>query len=266
MSLVLAWDWSDSTGGVLVADSPLPETDDRAPIENPALYQAGKHRFLQAGSRILRAWSAEGIKLCKDIILPTGFVCGVVGPSAKILAMQEISADDLLEECKQRIGRLIEAEPDAILIQSISDVEEAVLCLKAAREACQLKVGVSMTFGSGVEHAETVMGQGCEEVTRRLAGAGADLVGCDCGMAVDESVLIVRLMRQATRLPIAVFPDAGQRELRDDKIVYVETPQDFASKAPSLVAAGANIIGGCCGVSPDHVACLAGVVAERDAP
>jgi methionine synthase I (cobalamin-dependent) len=81
-------------------------------------------------------------------------------------------------------------------------------------------------------------------------------------MAVDESVLIVRLMRQATQLPIAVFPDAGQRELHDDKIVYVETPQDFSSKAPSLVAAGANIIGGCCGVSPDHIACLAGVVGE----
>ena len=265
MSFVLAWDWSDSTGGVLVADSPLPETDDRAPIENPALYQAGKQLLLKAGSQLLRAWSAEGIKLCKDIIPTTGFVCGVVGPCAKILAMQEITADELLDECRQTTGRIAEAKPDAILIQSITDVEEAVLCLKAARETCKLKVGVSMTYGSGVEQAETVMGQGCEEVTRRLADAGADLVGCDCGMAVDESVLIVRLMRQATQLPIAVFPDAGQRELHDDKIVYVETPQDFASKAPSLVAAGASIIGGCCGVSPDHIACLAGVVGEGSA-
>ncbi len=248
-----------------MADSPLPETDDRTPIKNPALYQAGKQLFLKAGSKILRAWSAEGIKLCKEIVPPTGFVCGVVGPSAKILVMQEITADDLLEECKRRIGRIIEAEPDAILIQSITDVEEAVLCLKAARGECKLKVGVSMTYGSGVEQAETVMGQGCEEVTRRLAGEGADLVGCNCGMAVDESVLIVRLMRQVTQLPIAVFPDAGQRELHDDRIVYVETPQDFASKAPSLVAAGANIIGGCCGVTPDHIACLADVVGECDA-
>ncbi|MCH8963809.1 MAG: homocysteine S-methyltransferase family protein [Planctomycetes bacterium] len=249
-----------------MADSPLPETDDRAPIVNPALYRAGKQLFLKAGSRILRARSAEGIKLCKAIVPPTGFVCGVVGPSAKILGMQEITAEELLDECRQKILGMIEAKPDAILIQSITDVEEAVLCLKAARETCKLKVGVSMTYGSGVEQAETVMGQGCEEVTRRLADEGADLVGCDCGMAVDESVLIVRLMRQATQLPIAVFPDAGQRELHDDKIVYVETPQDFASKAPSLVAAGANIIGGCCGVSPDHIACLADVVGERGAP
>ncbi len=245
-----------------MADSPLPETDDRAPIENPALYQAGKQLLLKSGSQLLRAWSAEGIKLCRDIIPLRGFVCGVVGPSAKILAMQEITADELLDDCRQRAGRIADAKPDAILIQSISDVEEAVLCLKAARETCKLKVGVSMTYGSGVEQAETVMGQGCEEVTRRLAGEGANLVGCDCGTAVDESVLIVRLMRQATQLPIAVFPDAGQRELHDDKIIYVETPQDFASKAPSLVAAGANIIGGCCGVSPDHIACLAGVVGE----
>ncbi len=231
-------------------------------MREPALFQAGKQLLLKAGSQLLRAWSAEGIKLCRDIIPSTGFVCGVVGPSAKILAMQEITADELLDDCRQRTGRIADAKPDAILIQSISDVEEAVLCLKAVRETCKLKVGVSMTYGSGVEQAETVMGQGCEEVTRRLAGEGADLVGCDCGMAVDESVLIVRLMRQATQLPIAVFPDAGQRELHDDKIVYVETPQDFASKAPSLVAAGANIIGGCCGVSPDHIACLAGVVGE----
>ncbi len=250
----------------MLADSPLPETDDRTPIENPALYQAGKQLFLKAGSQILRAWSAEGVKLCRDIVPATGFVCGVVGPSAKILAMQEITADELFDERKQRIGRIVEAKPDAILIQSITDVEEAVLCLRAARETCKLKVGVSMTYGSGGEQAETVMGQGCEEVTRRLVDEGVDLVGCDCGAAVDESVLIVRLMRQATQLPIAVFPDAGQRELHDDKIVYVETPQDFASKAPSLVAAGANIIGGWCGVSPDHIACLAGVVRACGAP
>jgi 5-methyltetrahydrofolate--homocysteine methyltransferase len=246
----------------MVADSPLPKALDLAPIENPAHYLAGKQLFLKAGSQMLRAWSAEGIKLCRGIVPPSVCVCGVVGPSAKILAMQEITTDELREECKERIGRLAEAKPDAILIQSISDVEEAVLCLQAVRAACKLQVGVSMTYGSGVEQAETVMGQGCEEVTRRLVSEGADLVGCDCGMAVDESVLIVRLMRQATTMPIAVFPDAGQRELHGDEIVYVESPQDFASKAPSLVAAGANIIGGCCGVSADHIACLAEVVDE----
>ncbi len=79
------------------------------------------------------------------------------------------------------------------------------------------------------------------------------LVGCDGGIAIDEMVLIVRLFREHTDLPILACPEAAQRELDGDKIVRKETPGEFAAKIGSLVTAGANVIGGAAGVGPDHI-------------
>ena len=247
--------WSDIIKGVLVADSPVPEIPKTAAVENPALYQAGKQLFVQAGCRVLRACSAEGVKLCRQIVSPIDQVWAVIGTSAGILAINEISESGLLERVRQQVQRLAEAEPDAVLIQSLSDAEEALISLQAAGQACGLRIGVSMTFGSGADRTETIAGQTCEEVTTRLVEAGADMVGCNCGVSIDEMVLPVRLMRAHTDLPIIACPDAAQRELEGERIVHRETPEDFASKALSLAGAGANVIGGCCGVSAEHLRC-----------
>ncbi len=254
---LLIMKWSDMTRGVWVADCPLRDIAENTPLENPGLYKAAMQIFLTSGSQILRATTVEGVKLCRQIIPEGGQVWAVVGPSSKILAIQETNEAELTDHCKQQVAQLASGSPDAILIQSITDLEEAIILLRAARCACKLKVGVSMVYGSGAEQTDTIIGQACEDVTRRLVDAGADLIGCNCGIAVDEMVLVVRLMREITELPIIACPDAGQKELEGDGIVYRETPEDFASKALSLANAGANVIGGCCGITADHIKCLA---------
>ena len=255
--------WSDIVSGAWVADAPVPEIGETSSARNPALFKSAKQMFVKAGVHILRAATGEGIKLCRDISPATGQVWGVVGPSDKLLSLQEISSADLLEDTKQRVNLLAAAAPDAILLESITDLAEAVLAIEAAKEATRLKIAVSMVFGSGADGTETIMGQPCEEVTAQLAGAGADMIGCSCGMPIDDMLLVVRLIREQTDLPIVACPDAGQRELEGSEIVYRETPEDFGSKVPSLVRAGANVIGGCCGVGYEHLKCAVDVLRRK---
>lgn len=257
--------WSDMVSGVCVADAPVSEIGETTSVRNPALFKSAKQMFVKAGVHILRADTGEGIKLCKEISSAAGQVWGVVGPCDKLLSLEEISSADLLEDTKRRVNLLVAAAPDVILLESITDLAEAVLAIEAAKEATKLKIAVSMVFGSGADGTETIMGQSCEEVTAQLAGAGADMIGCSCGMPIDDMVLVVRLMREQTDLPIVACPDAGQRELEGPEIVYRETPEDFASKVPSLVRAGANVIGGCCGVTYEHLKCAVDVLpCEQD--
>ena len=249
--------WSDISSSVWVADGPASEVTATAPVDNPTLYKAAMQIFLNAGSRILRASTPQGVALCKQILPKGAQVWAVAGPSGKILAIREIEEAELKDHYEQTVVRLAAAAPDVFLIQSFTDVEEAILFLRVAKESCKLKVGVSLIFGSGPDQTDTIMGQACEDATRRLVDAGADLIGCNCGISVDEMVLIVRLMRQITDLPILACPDAGQRELDGEAIVFREHPEDFASKAASLAQAGANVIGGCCGITAEHIKCLA---------
>lgn len=257
--------WSDIVSGTWVADAPVPEIGETTSARNPALFKSAKQMFVKAGVHILRADTGQGIRHCKKISPASGQVWGVVGPSDKLLSLQEISSTDLLVETKRRVNLLVAAAPDAILLESITDVAEAVLAIEAAKEATKLKIAVSMVFGSGADGTETIMGQPCEEVTAQLVGAGADMIGCSCGMPIDDMILVVRLIREQTDLPIVACPDAGQRELEGSEIVYRETPEDFASKVPSLIRAGANVIGGCCGVSAEHLKCAVDVLpCEQD--
>ncbi len=218
---------------------------------------------IQAGARILRAATAQSIRRCRGLIPEGGQVWATLGPAGTILALREVTEAQTRAYYAARVAELVQAGPDAVLIQSLADLDEALLALDGAREVTELPVGISLVFGSGADQTETVMGQSSEECARRMTDAGAALIGCDCGCVVDDMVLVVRLLRAHTTLPILALPDAGQRELDGDEVVYRELPEDFASKARSLVTAGATVVGGCCGVTPGHVQALVKVLAGR---
>ena len=185
---------------------------------------------------------------------------GAIKPLGKQLILGEVAESELQQSFADRARDMEAAGADALLIESMTDVEEAVHALRGARQAVGLKIGIALVFGSGADQMETVVGDACEEATRRLVEEGADLAGCNCGLGIDDMVLVIRLMRGLTDLPLLACPDAGQKELDGDHIVHRETPENFASKIPSLVGAGASVIGGCCGIRPEHLAAAAAVL------
>jgi 5-methyltetrahydrofolate--homocysteine methyltransferase len=141
----------------------------------------------------------------------------------------------------------------------MSAIEEAVVAVRAAKEACSLPVLGLMGFQRDAdgEGFHTVMGVDIKRAVGELSEAGADVVGTNCWNSVDEMCEIVRRMKLFTQKPVAAEPNAGQPKLVDGKTVFDETPEKMADGVDALVSAGARIIGGCCGSTPEHIRLMA---------
>ena len=114
-----------------------------------------------------------------------------------------------------------------------------------------------MTFDSGPDKTATLMGVTPEQAADGLTVAGADIIGCNCGIGIDNYIIVAGKLRAATEKPIWVKANAGMPEIEEGRVVYRMTPEEFAAKTRQLVKAGANIVGGCCGTSPQFISALA---------
>jgi 5-methyltetrahydrofolate--homocysteine methyltransferase len=147
---------------------------------------------------------------------------------------------------------------DAVVVETMTGVEEASVAVRAARANTKLAVMASFTFdpvpGGGYA---TMMGVTPEAFAQALVAAGAHILGTNCGTGIDHMIEVVKRIRAAAPgVPIIAMPNAGMPVLEGGATVFKETPEQMASKASRLVAAGANIIGGCCGTRPEHIAAL----------
>ncbi len=179
-------------------------------------------------------------------------VIASVGPTGRLLMTGAVQDDELHDAFLLQARALAEGGVDGIVIETMSDLAEATVALAAAVET-GLPVVVSMVFDSGKHKDRTMMGVTPEQAVESLARAGASAVGANCGQGIAGYVPICRRLRQATDLPIWIKPNAGMPSLVEGRPVYATTPDEFAGYAIELVEAGADIIGGCCGTSPEFI-------------
>jgi methionine synthase I (cobalamin-dependent) len=182
-----------------------------------------------------------------------------IGPTGKMLAAGEITPELAAQVFEEQAVALAEGGADALLIETMSDPDEASIALASARKTGLPSI-VSFTFDSGRNKDRTMTGATPEQAARRLTEAGADAVGANCGTGIPEYVAVCRRLRAATSLPIWIKANAGLPEMDDGHLRYRTTADQFASHLPALVEAGANFIGGCCGTTPEFIraahACL----------
>jgi 5-methyltetrahydrofolate--homocysteine methyltransferase len=190
-------------------------------------------------------------------------VFGSIGPSGKIVMMDEISEDELYDAFKTQAVALAEGGADGIVCETMTELAEALIALRAAKENTGLPVAVSLTYDSGPDRTQTMMGVTPKQAADELTAAGADIIGCNCGVGIEDYIAVAKLLRKATDLPIWVKANAGMPELEDGKVTYKDTPEAFAAKIPKLIAAGANVVGGCCGTSPDYIRAICQVIKAR---
>lgn len=179
-----------------------------------------------------------------------------IGPSGKLLLNGDVSTEEVRAAFAQQARVLAEAGADGLVVETMSDLEEARLALDAARETA-LPVVVCMVFDSGKAKDRTMMGQTPEQVARALTEAGAEVIGANCGQGVAGFVPICRRLRAATDLPIWIKANAGLPRVLQGQPRYDVTPEQFAAFVPQLVAAGADFIGGCCGTTPEFIKAMA---------
>ena len=192
---------------------------------------------------------------------PDRHVIASVGPTGKLLLMGEVSESDIYEAFREQAVALERGGADAYCIETFAALDEATLAVKAARENTNLEILCTFTFERTVQgEYRTMMGVRPADMAA-LADAGADVIGTNCGNGMAQVLPIVREIRAAApETPILVHANAGMPTLVNGVDVFPETPNEMAGNVAAVVAAGAGIVGGCCGTTPDHIRAIARAV------
>ena len=242
-------------------------------LEHPDRVEEVARCYEDAGSRILltntfrsnRIAMGEGSASLVDELNRAGVeisrraagtrcrVVASIGPSGKMLSSGDVSAQQLADAFEAQASAL--AAADALLIETMSDIEEATIALRAALTT-GLPVIVSFAFDTGRNRDRTMTGETPEQVATAMEAQGASAIGANCGAGIESFAAICSRLRAACRLPIWIKPNAGMPEIVDGVIRYRTTPESFASHTPALLAAGARFLGGCCGSNPDFIRAL----------
>lgn len=180
------------------------------------------------------------------------FVVGVTGPSGALLSVGELSPPDLERVFTDHCTVMAEAGAELICLETFSDLEEARIAVRAARTT-DLPVIASLSLDSGPQRTRTHMGAEAGDAARALEQAGASAIGSNCGAGVAHALPAVVALRSATRLPLWIKPSVGLPELENGQPVYRQPPDEFAAAFETLLDAGANVVGGCCGAGPLHI-------------
>ncbi|QEH37690.1 Bifunctional homocysteine S-methyltransferase/5,10-methylenetetrahydrofolate reductase [Aquisphaera giovannonii] len=186
-------------------------------------------------------------------------VFGSMGPTGKVLATGEIGPEAVSSAFDEQAKALAAGGVDALLFETFSEIEEARLAVRAAR-AAGLPIVVSFAFWRGEERDRTMTGASPEDAGAAMAEEGADAVGANCGEGPEAFPGVCRRLKASSGLPVWIKPNAGLPSLREGRAVYAMTPEEFGGHAASIVDAGANFLGGCCGTSPEFIRALAGML------
>jgi 5-methyltetrahydrofolate--homocysteine methyltransferase len=266
---------TDGSWGVLLQSIGLQpgESPDVWNLTHPDLVAKFAAAYVEAGSRVILtntfgasrimlarhgyadqtvAINRAGARISKDAAGDKARVFASIGPSGAMLMMGDVTEQDLSNAFIEQAQALAEGGADGIVIETMSDLEEAKLAVAAAH-ATGLPVVASMTFDSGKNMDRTMMGVTPEQAAAELTGTGADVIGANCGQGIEGYVTICSRLHAATTLPIWIKPNAGMPEMVDGRAIYRTTPEAFASYAQTLVASGAAFIGGCCGSNPEFI-------------
>ena len=183
------------------------------------------------------------------------WVIASIGPTGKMLVTEEVTGEDLYNAFKTQAVAFEKGGADAACIETMSDIGEACQAVKAVKENTKLEIICTFTFEKTPKgEYRTMMGTDPVSAMNAVIEAGAEIVGANCGNGIERMIEIVSLMRSANKtIPILVHANAGLPKTVNGEVVFPETPQDMAALAPKLAAAGANIIGGCCGTTPAHI-------------
>ena len=206
--------------------------------------------------------NTSAVEVVRRAVGDRAYVSASMGPTGRLLLPFGDTAPARMEDAFTRqASALAGAGVVLFCVETMTDLNEAMLAVMAIRTvAPRVPILATMTFEKTRRGFFTVMGVSIPAAARGLTSAGADMVGSNCGFGMDTMIEIAREFRQHAGVPIAIQANAGLPVTSQGVTVYPETPGDVAAKAPALLAAGVQIIGGCCGTTPDHIRALRALI------
>jgi len=244
-------------------------------IQEPALVQSIHRDYIRAGAELIetntfgasrirlaahgesqdaRRVNRVGAQLARNAREEVGeavFVAGAIGPLGKPVApLGTITKDEALEAYVEQVEGLVEGGVDLLIIETQTDLEEMKLAIQAVRQVTDLPLVAEMTF---TEDERTLYGAYPEDVVRATQSLGVNVLGANCSVGPQKLLEIVQRLRRRTQMPISVMPNAGLPRFVSGRFLYLASPDYFADYAVRFKAAGATLIGGCCGTTPAHI-------------
>ena len=210
----------------------------------------------------VKEFNKAGVGIVREVVKDSpAFILGDVGPTGEFMEpLGTVTFEAMSEVFREQILILAEEGVDALIIETMSDIREAQAAIKAA-EGTKLPVLASLSFNPGKRGFRTMMGVDIPTALQGLMEAGADVLGANCGeVSPKELAEIIKEMRSLTNKPLLAQPNAGKPTLIEGSTVYNQNPEEMAADVKKLIEAGASIIGGCCGTTPEHLARIAQVI------
>lgn len=214
-------------------------------------FMLAKHQLADQVVPINRA----GVEISRRAAAGRALVFASLGPSGVMLMMGEVSEAELQAGFAEQAQAMADGGADGIVIETMSDVNEARLAVLAAKTT-GLPVVACMTFDSGKNRDRTMMGHTPEQAAEQLTAAGADVIGSNCGQGIQGFIPICQRLRAATDRPLWIKANAGLPEVVQGQVSYTQTPEQFVEFVPALLEAGASFLGGCCGTTPETIRAL----------
>jgi 5-methyltetrahydrofolate--homocysteine methyltransferase len=256
--------------GLTIGESPEALT-----LEMPSIVEQVHREYLDAGAKVIETNTFGGNKkrlqsagldkriseingLAAEIALRSAngkaVVAGSVGPLGVLLEPYgDISQTEAMELFGEQVGYLLKAGIELILVETMISLEEAILALRAAREAGAKTVGVTLTFELTPDGPKTAFGESPTTCLQALEQSGASLVGSNCGNGFEVMRAVAKEMKSVSKIPIIIQPNAGIPTLAGNQVTYPESPAHYARFVRELLDLNVQFVGGCCGTTPDHI-------------
>lgn len=183
------------------------------------------------------------------------FVVGDISSTGILLdPFGELTSDKAFEGFREQAQSLAEGGVDGFLVETMYDLKESLLAVRACKEVSDLPIIATIAFNSPKNGGRTIMGDSAIECARQLENAGASVVGANCGdLSPAQIADVIAAMRSATDLPLLAQPNAGKPEMLEGETVFRMEAEEFAAGISKCIEAGASMVGGCCGTTPEHI-------------
>jgi len=196
-----------------------------------------------------------GVQLARSVANEKQFVLGDLSSTGKILEPYgDLPESEAFKTFQEQAIYLAEEGVDGFIIETVFDLREALCALRACLEIAPLPVFACIAFSTSQHGGRTLMGDTAEACAQALTNAGASVVGTNCGdLDPFQMAEIVSMMAKATSLPVLAQPNAGKPKLVQGQALFDMPPSEFAIGISECIRAGASLVGGCCGTTPEHI-------------
>lgn len=213
----------------------------------------------------VRDVNKAGVEIARQAAVEGQYVLGNISSTGQLLEPYgTYKESQFYDAFKEQAEILAEAGVDGFIIETMFDLREAMCALRACKDNFPLAAIVSIAFATEEKGGMTMMGNSAEQCAKDLTNAGADAIGANCGdLDPAQMAVVVSQLHPATTLPVLAQPNAGRPKLVGNETLFEMDPETFAAGIEECLRAGARLVGGCCGTTPEHIRAIAGMLKRK---